>query len=147
MTADEADQLIDLIATNQTLSLLDRAAWHRVLAPWSVAEASDRIVDVKTRQRFVNPSDLNVTQPAAELDWGAAWSIYLAKTGDLGSTADYGHPTINAVAARIRLQVQRVPAADARWMFRDAWLAFTSPASPDALPALDAGHQVPELEA
>ncbi|MGH1494203.1 MAG: hypothetical protein ACRBK7_33235, partial [Acidimicrobiales bacterium] len=102
----------------------------------------------KTRQRFVNPSDMNTAQPVGELEWGAAWSIYLAKTGDLGSSADYGHPTIDAVAARIRLQVQRVSAADARWMFRDAWLALTSPASPDVLPALAHGvKSVRELEA
>ncbi len=148
MRRDQADHLIDMIAESQAVSELDRAAWHVVMQGLTVEHATGQIVRAKTRQRFVNPSDLNTVEPAAEMEWGAAWSIYLAKTGDLGSSADYGHPTIDAVAARIRLQVQRVSAADARWMFRDAWLALTSPASPDVLPALAHGvKSVGELEA
>lgn len=128
MTEDEADQLIDLIGHSQTVSLLDRAAWHRVLAPLELAEATERAIEVKTTKPFLNPDDLN--DEAHPPHWAEAWMDVLALWAALGAGGDYGHPVINRAVSMVRRELRFESEERAKWAFKAAYEAAAAPVGP-----------------
>jgi hypothetical protein len=143
MTEDEADQLIDLIAQSQTVSVLDRAAWHKVLAGLDLAEATEWAIEVKTTKPYVNPDDLNAE--AHPPHWAEAWMEVLGSWASLGAGGDYGHPAVNRAVMMVRRELRYESEERAKWAFKAAYEGATSPIPTPAVPELEGGVVLPMI--
>ena len=141
MNESEADQLLDVIAETQKLSVLDRAAWAKVLGPLSLEEATARLVDAKTRKAYVNPVDVN--PPVGAVQWQEAWLVVVAQWPTLGAGGDYGDPAINTAVMAVRNDLRHSTQEKAKWAFRDAFLAVAASEARSSA-ALDAGG-IPQI--
>lgn len=141
MTPTEIDQF--LAAAGIEATMIERAAWGIVLGPWTLDDAVDTASEIRARKPFLNPDDFN--PDAHPPHWANAWEIARTQYARLGPGGDYGHAAINRAVMGARRELRYEPEERAKWAFKAAYEAATSPIPTPAVPELEGGVVLPMI--